>query len=289
MARPTMAVASASSCGTVVIRFVSSRVGASIRARLFGDVTCCRGPVDAEEWGSPVPRSRELRARDPHRRSAGPRAAGLPRPHRHRAAPRARARRRAVHRRVREGDRAGARAGHRPRSVLRAGEVAGGCRAAGARRRLPVFVVAAEVAEALTGYAVHRGALAAMHRPALPSVARGRRGCAAAWWCSRTSSTTPTWGRSSARSAGLGADAVLVTPALRRPPVPPERAGFHGDGVAGAVDPAAGVGRGARPPARGGAAHRRAGARRRGGRRSTSSSRPGPSGWPSYSGRRAMG
>lgn len=35
----------------------------------------------------------------------------------------------------------------------------------------PVYVVEPDVAEAITGYAVHRGALAAMHRPRLPSVA----------------------------------------------------------------------------------------------------------------------
>lgn len=34
-----------------------------------------------------------------------------------------------------------------------------------------VFSVSAEVAESVTGYAVHRGVLAAMHRPALPSLA----------------------------------------------------------------------------------------------------------------------
>ncbi|MGB4778713.1 MAG: rRNA methyltransferase, partial [Microbacterium sp.] len=60
-------------------------------------------------------------------------------------------------------------AGHRPRSVLvqekwlaDAEPLAG---------TAPVYVVDDAVAERLTGYAVHRGALAAMHRPALPEVA----------------------------------------------------------------------------------------------------------------------
>lgn len=60
-------------------------------------------------------------------------------------------------------------AGHAPRSVLvqekwlaDAEHLAGDA---------PVYVVADDVAAGVTGYAVHRGALAAMHRPALPSVA----------------------------------------------------------------------------------------------------------------------
>src|SRR5690625_5962986 len=43
--------------------------------------------------------------------------------------------------------------------------------AAGAARVIPVFVAAAADLEGITGYRVHRGALAAMQRPALPSVA----------------------------------------------------------------------------------------------------------------------
>lgn len=60
-------------------------------------------------------------------------------------------------------------AGHRPRSLLvqekwlaDVEELAGDA---------PVYLVDADVAESLTGYAVHRGALAAMHRPAPPAVA----------------------------------------------------------------------------------------------------------------------
>lgn len=56
-------------------------------------------------------------------------------------------------------------AGHRPRSVLVQEkwlpEIAGLL----ADADVPVYVVTPDVAEALTGYAVHRGALAAMHRP----------------------------------------------------------------------------------------------------------------------------
>src|SRR6516225_64008 len=59
-------------------------------------------------------------------------------------------------------------AGHRPRSVLVQDKWL-----ADVERMLPgdddteVFLVPAEVAESVTGYAVHRGALAAMHRPVL--------------------------------------------------------------------------------------------------------------------------
>ena len=62
---------------------------------------------------------------------------------------------------------------------------------------IPVFVGEHDVIEALTGFHLHRGALAAMQRPELPTVADcspAPAGC----WCSRTSSTTPTSGPSSA-------------------------------------------------------------------------------------------
>jgi tRNA G18 (ribose-2'-O)-methylase SpoU len=59
-------------------------------------------------------------------------------------------------------------AGHRPRSILVqqkwVADVAG---LLADDTETPVYVVPADVAESLTGYAVHRGALAAMHRPEL--------------------------------------------------------------------------------------------------------------------------
>lgn len=65
-------------------------------------------------------------------------------------------------------------AGYRMRSLLvtpdrlaGAGDLAGICQAGGG----PVYVVPAQVAEELTGYRVHRGALASMHRRPLPALA----------------------------------------------------------------------------------------------------------------------
>ena len=91
-------------------------------------------------------------------------------------------------------------AGHRPRSLLMAerwltdlADVV----AAAERDGVPVFVGEYEVMEELTGFHLHRGALASMHRPAAAD--RGspsspmRGGCSS----SRTSSTTPTWVRRS--------------------------------------------------------------------------------------------
>ena len=63
-------------------------------------------------------------------------------------------------------------AGHVPRSVLVQDKwLAEAGRFLEAHPDVPVYVVEPAVAEQLTGYAVHRGALAAMHRPALPPVA----------------------------------------------------------------------------------------------------------------------
>ena len=75
-------------------------------------------------------------------------------------------------------------AGHRPRSFLMAerwlpdlADLLG--RRAGADGAVPVFVAEADLLREITGFTLHRGALAAMHRPALPPVAdllSGRRG-----------------------------------------------------------------------------------------------------------------
>lgn len=56
-------------------------------------------------------------------------------------------------------------AGHLPRSVLVQEKWLPEVAALLEANDVPVYAVSAEVAESLTGYAVHRGALAAMHRP----------------------------------------------------------------------------------------------------------------------------
>ena len=108
-------------------------------------------------------------------------------------------------------------AGHRPRSVL-------------LEKRwltdvepllsgfddVPVFVGDASVLEQLTGYHLHRGALAAMHRPELPPVAAvladARRVVVLEDVVDHTNV-----GAIFRSVAGLGADAVLVTPRCADP------------------------------------------------------------------------
>lgn len=105
-------------------------------------------------------------------------------------------------------------AGHRPRSVLvqqkwlaDAEPLAGDA---------PVYLVSDAVAEQLTGYAIHRGALAAMHRPALPSVAEVVAGARLVLVLEDIVDHTNV-GAAFRAAAGLGADAVLVTPRCADP------------------------------------------------------------------------
>lgn len=61
-------------------------------------------------------------------------------------------------------------AGHVPRSVLVQARRLEGIAALVGSFDIPVYVVPDDVAEAVTGFAVHRGAIASMRRPVLPSV-----------------------------------------------------------------------------------------------------------------------
>ncbi|MGF6823528.1 tRNA G18 (ribose-2'-O)-methylase SpoU [Microbacterium sp. ZKA21] len=63
-------------------------------------------------------------------------------------------------------------AGHAPRSVMTQRRWVAGLQSILGDRDVPVYLVPDEVAESVTGFAVHRGALASMHRPVLPSVAQ---------------------------------------------------------------------------------------------------------------------
>ena len=85
------------------------------------------------------------------------------------------------------------------------------------RCEAPCFVVSEALAEEVTGFHVHRGALASLERRPLPDrgvrAVRARGRCS----CSRTSSTTPTSARSSAPGAALGFDAVLLAPRCADP------------------------------------------------------------------------
>lgn len=80
----------------------------------------------------------------------------------------------------------------------------------------PVYVVADAVAEQLTGYAVHRGALAAMHRPELPAVADVVRDARLVLILEDIVDHTNV-GAAFRAAAGLGADAVLITPRCADP------------------------------------------------------------------------
>ena len=110
-------------------------------------------------------------------------------------------------------------AGHRPRSYLMArrwltdlADVVAAAEAGG----IPVFVGEHEVIERLTGFHLHRGALAAMHRPELPSVesllAGARRVAVLEDIVDHTNV-----GAMFRSAAALGMDAVLVTPRCADP------------------------------------------------------------------------
>ena len=105
-------------------------------------------------------------------------------------------------------------AGHRPRSILvqqkwidDVRDLAGDA---------PVYVVPAEVAEQLTGYQVHRGALAAMHRPVAPPVAGIIAGARLVVVLEDIVDHTNV-GAAFRNAAALGADAVLVSPRCADP------------------------------------------------------------------------
>jgi tRNA G18 (ribose-2'-O)-methylase SpoU len=76
--------------------------------------------------------------------------------------------------------------------------------------------VTPDVAEGITGYAVHRGALAAMHRPTLPPVADVVAGARLIVVLEDIVDHTNV-GAIFRAAAGLGADAVLVSPRCADP------------------------------------------------------------------------
>lgn len=109
-----------------------------------------------------------------------------------------------------------ARAGHRPRSILVQEKWLPEIATLGLHPDTPVYVVEAPIAERLTGYAVHRGALAAMHRPVLPEVADVVAGARLVVVLEDIVDHTNV-GAIFRAAAGLGADAVLVSPRCADP------------------------------------------------------------------------
>ncbi len=102
-------------------------------------------------------------------------------------------------------------AGHTPRSVLVQEKWLDDLDIVTAMHpETPVYVVTADIAEQLTGYAVHRGVLAAMHRPVLPSVAEVLDGARLVVVLEDLVDHTNV-GAVFRAAAGLGADGVLVS------------------------------------------------------------------------------
>jgi len=122
-------------------------------------------------------------------------------------------------------------AGHRPRSFLLAEKWLGGLedvlaavgrQGGGVDDEVPLFVGEPDVLEAITGYHLHRGALAAMHRPALvpvPDLLRDARDGAGARRVAVLEDIVDhtNVGAVFRSAAALGVDAVLVTPRCADP------------------------------------------------------------------------
>lgn len=107
-------------------------------------------------------------------------------------------------------------AGHHPRSVLVLEKWLPEIEPLFAPWNVPVYVGTTEVLEAVTGFVMHRGALASMHRPVLPPVADLLRDARRVVVLEDIVDHTNV-GAIFRAVAGLGADAVLVTPRCADP------------------------------------------------------------------------
>lgn len=107
-------------------------------------------------------------------------------------------------------------AGHRPRSALVLPKWADEVSALLAPYDVPVFVGESDVLASITGFVMHRGALASMHRPALRPVAELLAGARRVVVLEDIVDHTNV-GAIFRAVAGLGADAVLVTPRCADP------------------------------------------------------------------------
>jgi tRNA G18 (ribose-2'-O)-methylase SpoU len=108
------------------------------------------------------------------------------------------------------------RAGHQPRSVLTSERWVPDLAPLLAAHDVTVFVGEAGLLEELTGFHLHRGALASMHRPTLPSVTDVLRDARRVVIVEDVMDHTNV-GAIFRSVAGLGADAVLVTPRCADP------------------------------------------------------------------------
>lgn len=107
-------------------------------------------------------------------------------------------------------------AGHRPRSVLTLEKWLPDLEPMLGDANVPCYVAAPEALQALTGFHLHRGALAAMHRPAMRPVADLLRDARRVLVLEDIVDHTNV-GAIFRSAAALGADAVLVTPSCADP------------------------------------------------------------------------
>ena len=108
------------------------------------------------------------------------------------------------------------RAGHRPRAFLVTERWFDTVVEFAAGTDTTVFVGADDLLQSLTGFSLHRGALASMHRPPLPSVADVLNGARRVVILEDLADHTNV-GAIFRAAAGLGADAVLITPRCADP------------------------------------------------------------------------
>ncbi|MDI2098162.1 TrmH family RNA methyltransferase [Ruicaihuangia caeni] len=107
-------------------------------------------------------------------------------------------------------------AGHRPRSVLLQDKWLGDIAPFLEGHDVTVFMADAELLEQITGFQMHRGALAAMHRPRLPDPAELLEGARRVVVFEDIVDHTNV-GAGFRAVAGLGADAVLIGPRCADP------------------------------------------------------------------------
>jgi len=107
-------------------------------------------------------------------------------------------------------------AGHVPRSVLTQERWLPGLERVLADDGTAVYVVPDSVAEQVTGFAVHRGALASMHRPTLPSLSDTLEGARVVLVLEDLIEHQNV-GAAFRAAAGLGADAVVLAPRCADP------------------------------------------------------------------------